>query len=168
MRMLESPFTHGEYLSYYSDSINSDECRNIIIKDGADVIIYGHDHLQSHAYCGDKLIIDPGSCGQPLDFNPAAAYTILEIMDKGFNVTEKRVDYDIESFIKRSKKTLLYERSKTWSDLVFLALRTGRDYFGLFFKIAGQIARDKNESGSFFNNGTWEEARRVFESRYGF
>ena len=119
--------------------------------------------MQAYAYCGDKLIINPGSCGQPLDFNPAVAYTILEVTPNGFVVIEKRVSYDIEATINQAKKTMLYEKGKIWSDLVFLALETGRDYFGIFFEIAAQIAKSRNETGSFFSNSTWDEAQKVFE-----
>jgi len=121
--------------------------------------------LQAYGYCGDKLIINPGSCGQPLEFDPTAPYTILEITDGGFNVTEKRVAYDIESMINQAKKSAMYEKGKIWSELVFLATRTGRDYFGVFFEIAHKIALSKNEKGAFFSNSTWDEAYQVFINR---
>jgi len=162
-KMLAEPFSHEQFLSEFNDLINLDECKALINQIDSNVIVFGHNHLQAYAYCGDKLIINPGSCGQPLDFNPAAAYTILEVTANGFNVLEKRVAYDIKSTINQAKQSMLYEKGKIWSDLVFLALETGRDYFGIFFEIAGQIAQSKNEQGSFFSNTTWDEAQKVFE-----
>ena len=165
-KMLEKPFTHEQFLLDFSDMVNSDECKAAIDKIDANIILFGHNHLQSHAYCEDKLIINPGSCGQPLDFNNAAAYTILEVMGNELNVIEKRVAYDIESVIKQAKESLLYEKGKVWTDLVCLALKMGRDYFGIFFEIAGQIASSKNEEGLFFSDSTWEEAADVFMDKY--
>ena len=165
-KMLEKPFTHKQYLAEFNGIINTDECSGHIKQMNANIILFGHNHLQCHAYCGDKLIINPGSCGQPLDFNNNAAYTILDITNNGFNVLEKRVAYDVESVIKYAKHSIQYENGKTWSELVFLALKSGRDYFGFYFEIANMIASLKNEEGSFYSNSTWEEARIIFNGRY--
>ena len=161
-RMLREPFTHEQYLSEFSALMNTDECKAYFEKIDASVITFGHTHLQSYAHCGTKLIINPGSCGQPLDFDPAAAYTIVEDMGDGYNIYERRVSYDIETTISESRKTTVYEKGKIWCDLVFLALRTGRDYFGTFFDIAEKIAVTKNETGEFYSNATWDEANDVF------
>lgn len=162
-RMLKRPFTHEQYLVEFNDIVNTNECKALIDQINSNVIVFGHNHLQAFAYCGDKLIINPGSCGQPLDFNSDAAYTILEVATDGLNVIERRVPYDVEAVIKQAKESVLYEKGRIWSELVFLALRCGRDYFGMYFEIAGQIARSKNEEGSFFSNTTWHEAWSVFE-----
>ena len=164
-RMLEKPFSHEQFLSEFNELINSDELKSQIEEIESDIIMFGHNHLQSYGYCGDKLIINPGSCGQPFDFNPAAAYSILEITDNGFNVTEKRVEYDIESVINQAKKTILYEKSRVWSELVFRCLRTGRNYFDVFFEIARQVAASENEQGANFSNSTWDEAYEIFKER---
>lgn len=167
IKMLAEPFTHEQFLAEFSDLINSDECRPYIEQIDANVILFGHDHLQSYAYCGEKLIINPGSCGQPLDFDTAAPYTILEITENRLNVIEKRAAYDVESAIEQAKKTVIYKKSKIWSELVFMAMRTGRDYFGIFFEIARQITLSKNESGgTHFSNSTWREAYEAFKRDY--
>lgn len=165
-KMLENPFTHEQFLSEFHDLVNSDDNKAVINQIDANVILFGHNHLQSYAYCGDKLIINPGSCGQPLDFDSAAAYTILEEAGGGFSIFEKRVEYNIDYVINQTKKSLLYEKGKMWTDLVCLAIKTGRDYFGFFFEIARDIASSKNETGMFFSNPTWEEASEIFISKY--
>ena len=88
--MLDKPFTNDEFLVEYHKFINSDVCLPYIHSINANVILYGHNHLQMHAYCGDKLIVNPGSCGMPYDGNNKAAYTILEVTSEGFNIIEKR------------------------------------------------------------------------------
>ena len=165
-KMLERPFTREEYLSEFNGFVNSSEYSAAFNKINADVIIFGHNHLQSRARCGDKLIVNPGSCGQPLDFNNAAAYTILDTSDGEIKIIERRVKYDVEPVIKKAMESVLYEKGKTWLGLVFLALRTGRDYFGFFFEIANQIAESKNEDGTFYTNSTWSEANELFSQRF--
>lgn len=160
--VLVEPFSREQYLSEFSNLINSDEYSAQINQIDADIIVFGHNHLQAYGYCGKKLIVNPGSCGQPLDFNNTAPYSIVEETEDGFIVHEKRVAYDVEAVIRQAKKTIMYEKGKVWSELVFLALRTGRDYFGIFFEIAEQIALTKNEKGSHFSNATWEAASEIF------
>ena len=161
-KMLAEPFTHEQFLLEFNNLINSGEYSTQINQLDADIIVFGHNHLQTYGYCGEKLIVNPGSCGQPLDFNNTAPYSIVEETENGFIVHEKRVAYDVEAVIHQAKKTVMYEKGKVWSELVFLALRTGRDYFGIFFEIAEKIAIAKNEKEPYFSNATWEAANNVF------
>ncbi|MEA4888683.1 MAG: metallophosphoesterase family protein [Clostridiaceae bacterium] len=163
-KMLERPFSHEQFLDNFSMMINQDDYKKMFNEINAAIILMGHNHLQGYGYCGKKLIINPGSCGQPLDFDNRAAYTILEETYSGFNVIEKRVEYDIETTIQFAKKTKIYERGTIWCELVYLAMRTGRDYFGIFFKIASEIAYSKGEKGSLFTNETWQQAYNIFIS----
>lgn len=160
--MLKKPFTHEEYLAEFSEMLTQKDIRNAINSIDASVILFGHNHLQCYGYCDGKLIINPGSCGQPLDFKNDAPYTILELTANGYNVIEKRVRYDIEEVISYAKKSQLYKEGTIWSELVFLAMRTGRDYFGIFFETANHIAESKGEKGQYYSNDTWEEAYSVF------
>jgi len=162
--MLEKPFNHEEFLDDYNNFVNSDVCIPYIQNIDANIIVYGHNHLQSYAYCGDKLIINPGSCGASMDFNNKAAYTILEETKSGFNVIERRVAYDIEAVIHYTKTSALYEKSKIWHDLIFLDMRLARNHAPILMGIANKIAETKNEEGEYFSNSTWAEAgKRFFE-----
>ena len=165
--MIEKPFSHDEFLDDYRCFVNSDICVPYIENINANIIVYGHNHLQSHAYCGDKLIINPGSCGLPFDFNNKAAYTILEETSKGFNVFERRVDYDIEAVINHTKSSVLYKKAKNICELNFLDMRCGRNHFPVLNSIARGIAAAKNEEGEYCSNETWAEAGERFFAQYG-
>jgi len=164
--MLEEPFTHEQYLDSFREFINSEENKENIEKIGADVVLFGHNHLQSYAYCGNTLVINPGSCGQPLDFDPSAAYTVLEITDDGLAVHERRAVYDVEGVIRRAMESDMYGKGYLWMDMVFMAIKNGRDYFGFLFEIAREITASKGESGHFFSNETWVEAHKMFKAIY--
>ncbi|MGH7669610.1 MAG: metallophosphoesterase family protein, partial [Gemmatimonadaceae bacterium] len=44
----------------------------------ADVILVGHTHLQFHIDLGDRVVVNPGSLGQPKDGDPRAAYALID------------------------------------------------------------------------------------------
>src|ERR1700722_9041920 len=58
----------------------------------ADVICVGHTHQPYVLEVGDKLVINPGSIGQPRDGDPRASYAILE----DFKVELRRIEYPVE------------------------------------------------------------------------
>jgi len=165
--MLEKPFTHEEYLGAFHDFVNSDACTPYIRGINANIILYGHNHLQSYAYCGEKLIINPGSCGLPCDFNNKAPYTILEETSDGFNVIEKRVAYDIDAVIRYTKSSVLYEKSKIICELNFLDMKTAKNHYPFLLSIAREIAATKNvQKGEHFSDDTWAEAGEQFFTQY--
>ncbi|MCL2592668.1 MAG: metallophosphoesterase family protein [Defluviitaleaceae bacterium] len=164
-KMITESFSHEQYLTEFNKFINNDENKSLFNQINANIIIFGHNHLQSYAHCGNKLIINPGSCGLPFDFNPAAAYTILEITTNEINVYEKRFFYDINKMIDEAKKSISYESAKTWNDILFLSLKTGRDYLGVFLEIVEQISLSNNEKVSLSNNLIWEEASKILTNK---
>jgi putative phosphoesterase len=60
------------------------------------VLILGHTHIPMMFNFNDKLLINPGSVGQPRDKNPQASYMILQIEGSRINVEHHRVDYNID------------------------------------------------------------------------
>jgi putative phosphoesterase len=61
----------------------------------ADILITGHTHVPFQQFVLGKLLINPGSVGQPRDRDPRASYAILELEDEP-RVSFRRVEYDIE------------------------------------------------------------------------
>jgi len=57
---------------------------------------------------GQRLIINPGSVGQPRDNNPDAAYAILHVEDKIFE--HRRVEYPIEQTQQQMQEANMPER----------------------------------------------------------
>lgn len=67
--------------------------------DDYDGIVLGHTHQQHKAIIDERLIVNPGSVGQPRDEDPAAAYAILDTDQP--SVELRRVEYDINRVITR-------------------------------------------------------------------
>ena len=74
----------------------------------AEVICVGHSHQPFVLSVADKLVINPGSVGMPLDGDPRASYAVIE--DR--RVVIKRVAYPIENTARTIHKSQLPEDAK--------------------------------------------------------
>lgn len=162
--MREAPFTREAYLSMLDEYYNGEMAPELTAID-ARVIAYGHNHLQGHGRFKEKWIVDPGSCGQPLDFDTRAAYTILDETKSGIRLSERRVEYDAEALIADARTKACYKAGRVWSELVYASLRRGTDFGPEFLMIAKRIAERKGERGDVFENDTVEEAYRELRAR---
>jgi putative phosphoesterase len=68
-----------------------------------DFILAGHSHKPYIKHSGKTTILNPGSVGQPRDFNPRASYAVIE----NGEATIKRTKYDIEKTVKDLGKSSL-------------------------------------------------------------
>jgi len=85
----------------------------------ADVICVGHTHVPYALEVGNKLVINPGSLGQPRDGDPRAAYAIVD----NRRVELKRVEYPIEDTVRVVQESGLSDEVK---ELLTQVYRTGR------------------------------------------
>jgi putative phosphoesterase len=84
----------------------------------ADVICVGHTHQPYVLEVGGKLVINPGSVGQPRDGDPRASYAIIE----DYKVELKRMEYAIEDTIATIQASSLPDSAK---DMLIDVFRTG-------------------------------------------
>ena len=60
-------------------------------------IFIGHTHIQHEAVIDDRLILNPGSVGQPRDNDERAAYAVVDTESKESDL--RRTGYDIDSVV---------------------------------------------------------------------
>jgi putative phosphoesterase len=84
----------------------------------ANVVCVGHTHYPYVLEVGDKLVINPGSVGQPRDGNPNASYAVIE----GTNIELKRAEYPVEDTVRTIEESSLPGPAKV---LLSEILRTG-------------------------------------------
>jgi putative phosphoesterase len=84
----------------------------------ADVICVGHTHLPYVLEVGDKLVINPGSLGQPRDGDPRGSYAVIE----DYTVELKRLEYPIEETVRVIQESALPVAARETLTAVF---RTG-------------------------------------------
>ncbi len=76
------PRTHSDLFGYYLD------------KKKVDVIGLGHTHIPYVWREGERVVINPGSVGQPRDGDRRASYALVEPAVEGAKVEVVRIDYD--------------------------------------------------------------------------
>ena len=65
------------------------------IDDSMDGLLLGHTHVQSEKRIDGKVILNPGSVGQPRDKNKKAAYAVIN--ENSLQTELRRVNYDIDT-----------------------------------------------------------------------
>ncbi|MFO0877312.1 MAG: YfcE family phosphodiesterase [Gemmataceae bacterium] len=80
-----------------------------------EVVCVGHTHQPYVLEVGDKLILNPGSVGQPRDGDPRASYAIIE----DFKVELKRLEYPVERTIEVIQQSALSETDRDMLSEVF-------------------------------------------------
>jgi predicted phosphodiesterase len=74
----------------------------------ADIVCVGHSHMQFNLKVDGKVVVNPGSVGQPRDGDPRAAYAIID----DNRVELKRIRYPVEQTIERLERLRLPDRAK--------------------------------------------------------
>jgi putative phosphoesterase len=75
----------------------------------AEVIVCGHSHQAFTRQVGDTWFINTGSVGRPGDGDPRAAYAILDLNRKEFNIQHYRVEYNITAIVDAIRRAGLPE-----------------------------------------------------------
>jgi putative phosphoesterase len=81
----------------------------------ADVICVGHTHQPYVLEVGGKLVLNPGSVGQPRDGDPRACYAVID----DHRVELKRVEYPVESTVRVIEESSLPDQAKAYLADVF-------------------------------------------------
>ncbi len=126
------------------------------------VYIFGHTHVQ---WCyaspdGKKLILNPGSCGQPLDgIADSMPYALLTVAaDGSVSVQLRRVPFDKNAYLVRFRQSGQWEAAHVWSQLVEQDLLTAREHTYYFLRYVEEYAREIGDRQRPFSVPTWEQA----------
>ncbi len=92
-----SPFDSNEYI--YADMVDE----KLASKSGKWVTVLGHTHVPYVREVGGKMVVNPGSVGQPRDGDARASYAILD----GKECVICRVVYDIEDVVRSNEAASL-------------------------------------------------------------
>ena len=76
------------------------------------IIFCGHSHIPSMTKVNEKMIVNVGSVGFPIDEDNSASYVILNINEQGYTLDFKRVEYDIEKIINDARSKDLPDLEK--------------------------------------------------------
>jgi len=77
--------------------------------DDHDALVLGHTHVQHETTVDGRLVLNPGSVGQPRDDDPRAAYAVVDT--GSMDATLHRVAYDVEAVQRAVEEAGLPERT---------------------------------------------------------
>jgi putative phosphoesterase len=98
--------------------LDDEELKKEVAEVQADFVLLGHTHLAMSRGAWTKVVVNPGSVGQPLDGDPRASYAVIE--DGMAEI--RRVEYDIEQAAAGIRDMGL---SDDVADALIAVLRTG-------------------------------------------
>lgn len=152
-------------IHHYFD--NNDKFQQMFSELEQGVYIFGHSHIQwsYQSKDGKTVLINPGSCGLPLDgITGSVPYTILDISDVGnIVIEEKRIPFDMEEYINVLTESDQFVKANVWSNIIIHELRTGREHLYYFLQFAEKYAEKKGDTRRPFVLETWEEAYGLWE-----
>ena len=128
------------------------------------VYIWGHTHIQWNIQLGNKIFINPGSCGIPLDGTSGAPYTLLDVENNQARITERRVAYDTEKLVHNFRGSSLYEAAPVWSNIIIRELTTQFEHVMFFLQFANEYADKIHDPIRPFSVKTWTEAYHHWRS----
>lgn len=133
------------------------------------VYIFGHSHVQWSYQSKDinVLLVNPGSCGLPLDcIRGSIPYDILSVTDAGeVRLEEVRVIFDKDAYVDRLKQTTQYAQARVWTEVIVRELMTAREHLTFFLQFADQYAREIGDTRRPFCVETWEAAYDAWVKR---
>ena len=88
-----------------------------------EIIICGHIHKPYKKEIANKIIINPGSVGDPLDGDNRASYSIIEMLGDNLNVEYQRINYNISLY-----ENELENRKVPWREFIIKRIRKASMY----------------------------------------
>ncbi len=133
------------------------------------IYIFGHSHVQWNYRSADgkKILVNPGSCGLPLDgITGSFPYTILDISeDAHVTVEERRIPYDAEAYIKVLLESDQFIKANVWTKIIAQELKTGREHLFYFLQFAEKYAVEIGDTRRPFALDTWETAYEMWRKK---
>lgn len=126
------------------------------------IYLFGHTHVQWSYKVPDRntWLINPGSCGLPLDgIRNTVPYTMIDITENGVvKVEEIRVPFDKQQYAELLITTTQFTEANIWSRVILRELLTAREHMAFFLQHVEQYARKTGDSRRPYAIDTWEKA----------
>lgn len=79
---------------YVFPNVSDSRLRFLISLANSDILVMGHTHVPMLRFIDERLVLNPGSVGQPRDFDPRASFAVLELPEMSVDII--RVEYDVQ------------------------------------------------------------------------
>jgi len=159
------PFTRAELLvRAKAEALANPTALEQIMALPRGIYLFGHNHIQFHMEHEGRIFINPGSCGEPLDCDTRAAYTILSISPDGWEVEERRISLDLNKLIESLHTSGYSAYTPMWSEIITLEIQTGKDFFLPFVIHLIETGKKMNDTQYPVSNEVWEAAIKTWDA----
>jgi len=132
------------------------------------VYLFGHSHVQWNWQDADRnvFLINPGSCGLPLDFiQDSVPYTVLSVSESGaVSIEEVRVPFDKWAYAEVLRNSEQYRNANVWTKVIKKEWLNTHEYMTFFLEFAEQFAQGIGDTRRPFAVETWEKAYEIWNS----
>ena len=157
---------HDEYLAFVRTKLRNDQKFMLKLSELPEgVYLFCHYHTQWNDNIDGRILINPGSCGWPLDFNTSAPYTILDTCS-GIQIEERRIDYDLSIVLRTLEKSGIKEAMPFWYKLILSELKFARNELLLFIEFIADYAKKQNDETYPYTDQLWNEAATLYSDLY--
>ncbi len=129
------------------------------------IYIFGHTHIQWNYMSedGKKILVNPGSCGLPLDCINGIPYTLIEISTTGkVTLEERRIPFDMENHINVLMQSEQYKQANVWSRVITKELQTRREHLTFFLQFVWEYAEKIGDERRPFAVDIWEKTYELW------
>ena len=130
------------------------------------VYLFGHSHVQwNWQDTGRKVfLVNPGSCGLPLDFiHDSVPYTVLTISEEGtVGVEEIRVPFDKQGYAEVLRNSEQFKAANVWTKVITKEWLKTHEHMTFFLEFVEQYARETGDPRRPFAVDTWEKAYDIW------
>lgn len=146
---------YGNKNKLYPDNLNMER----LLKElEVPIHLCGHTHSSFIYKKKNKVVINPGSVGVPVNGVPKAEIGILESDGQRWKPELLKIEYNVEQMVKEFYSSGLAECAGVWARCVMGVLRTGRHYCEECVELVGKYVK---ETGLDFDTITlWERAAK--------
>lgn len=126
------------------------------------VYLFGHSHVQWswQDACRKVYLVNPGSCGLPLDLDRhTVPYTVLSVAEDGnVSIEEVRIPFDKQKYTEHLTTTEQYKKANVWTKVITKELLKSREHMCFFLGFAEQYAQRIGDPRRPYAVKTWEAA----------
>ena len=130
------------------------------------VYIFGHSHIQwsYRSKDGRITLLNPGSCGLPLDCQPGSVpYAVLEVSETGeVSVDERRVAFDVKAYADSLMESTQFEQAPVWTQVIRKEVFRAREFLQPFLKYMERYANRIGDERRPYAVDTWEKGYELW------
>jgi len=133
------------------------------------VYLFGHSHVQWNWQDTDRkvFLINPGSCGLPLDFiHDSVPYTVLSVSEGGeVGIEEVRVPFDKQGYAEVLRNSEQFKEATVWTKVITKEWLKTHEHMTFFLEFVEQYAQEIGDTRRPFSVETWENAYEIWDGR---